>query len=301
MRILITPNGKAEIISLSTSPSAASTKKNFYKKQNKENLKKSYNKRSKSNNENNIQNIKFNSINTERNNILNINVKKPRPSILINFQEIYNKPLKNIKEKVYQRIKTTERIKSISLYDLLKKNVYNDMLNQMKKENDDKEKDCNVNNFQFRNHLSLPHDIPKIIDKVKNLKIQSNQYSLIKYIKTKESFNPILVKNYSNFSDRQLEKDNQLCKIILNNRKKDNIYKRIIEKKIKLKFSNYNNNLDRMKRDILCSARIINKYNNIKTNRELIKQTYEDFKRTYWKNINIDHLPKKNILTNEFD
>ena len=42
MRILITPNGKAEIISLSTSPSAASTKKNFYKKQNKENLKKSY-------------------------------------------------------------------------------------------------------------------------------------------------------------------------------------------------------------------------------------------------------------------
>ncbi len=300
MRILITPNGKAEIISLSTSPSAASTKKNFYKKQNKENLKKSYNKRSKSNNENNIQNIKFNSINTERNNILNINVKKPRPSILINFQEIYNKPLKNIKEKVYQRIKTTERIKSISLYDLLKKNVYNDMLNQMKKENDDKEKDCNVNNFQFRNHLSLPHDIPKIIDKVKNLKIQSNQYSLIKYIKTKESLNPVLVKNYSNFSERQLEKDNQLCKIILNNRKKENILKRIAEKKIKLKY-NYNNNLDRMKRDILCSARIINKYNNIKSNRELIKQNYEDFKRTYWKNLNIDHSQKKKILTNEYD
>ena len=300
MRILITPNGKAEIISLSTSPSAASTKKNFYKKQNKENLKKSYNKRSKSNNENNIQNIKFNSINTERNNILNINVKKPRPSILINFQEIYNKPLKNIKEKVYQRIKTTERIKSISLYDLLKKNVYNDMLNQMKKENDDKEKDCNVNNFQFRNHLSLPHDIPKIIDKVKNLKIQSNQYSLIKYIKTKESLNPVLVKNYSNFSERQLEKDNQLCKIILNNRKKENILKRIAEKKIKLKY-NYNNNLDRMKRDILCSARIINKYNNIKSNRELIKQNYEDFKRTYWKNLNIDHSQKKKTLTNEYD
>ena len=300
MRILITPNGKAEIISLSTSPSAASTKKNFYKKQNKENLKKSYNKRSKSNNENNIQNIKFNSINTERNNILNINVKKPRPSILINFQEIYNKPLKNIKEKVYQRIKTTERIKSISLYDLLKKNVYNDMLNQMKKENDDKEKDCNVNNFQFRNHLSLPHDIPKIIDKVKNLKIQSNQYSLIKYIKTKESLNPVLVKNYSNFSERQLEKDNQLCKIILNNRKKEKILKRIAEKKIKLKY-NYNNNLDRMKRDILCSARIINKYNNIKSNRELIKQNYEDFKRTYWKNLNIDHSQKKKILTNEYD
>ena len=300
MRILITPNGKAEIISLSTSPSAASTKKNFYKKQNKENLKKSYNKRSKSNNENNIQNIKFNSINTERNNILNINVKKPRPSILINFQEIYNKPLKNIKEKVYQRIKTTERIKSISLYDLLKKNVYNDMLNQMKKENDDKEKDCNVNNFQFRNHLSLPHDIPKIIDKVKNLKIQSNQYSLIKYIKTKESLNPVLVKNYSNFSERQLEKDNQLCKIILNKRKKENILKRIAEKKIKLKY-NYNNNLDRMKRDILCSARIINKYNNIKSNRELIKQNYEDFKRTYWKNLNIDHSQKKKTLTNEYD
>ena len=170
----------------------------------------------------------------------------------------------------------------------MNKNVYNDMLNQMKKENDDKEKNCNVNNFQFRNQLTVPYDIPKIIDKVKNLKIQSNQYSLIKYIKTKESFNPILVKNYSNFSDRQLEKDNQLCKIILNNRKKDNIYKRIAEKKIKLKFSNYNNNLDRMKRDILCSARIINKYNNIKTNRELIKQTYEDFKRTYWKNGTIE-------------
>jgi hypothetical protein len=302
MRILITPNGKAEIISLSTSPSAASTKLNFFKKQKKENLINSYNERLKSNNnKENKKKRKLNSLNTERKNILNINIKKLKESDLVNIKELYNKPLKNIKEKTYHRIKTTNQIKSISLYDLMNKNVYNDMLNQMKKENDDKEKNCNVNNFQFRNQLTVPYDIPKIIDKVKNLKIQSNQYSLIKYIKTKESFNPILVKNYSNFSDRQLEKDNQLCKIILNNRKKDNIYKRIAEKKIKLKFSNYNNNLDRMKRDILCSARIINKYNNIKTNRELIKQTYEDFKRTYWKNINIDHLPKKNILTNEFD
>ena len=182
----------------------------------------------------------------------------------------------------------------------MNKNVYNEMLTQMKKENDDKEKDCNVNDFKFRNHLSLPYDIPKIIDKVKNLKIQSNQYSLIKYFQTKESFNPVLVKNYSNFTERQLDKENQLCKLILNNRKKDNIYKRIAEKKLKLKY-NYNNNLDRMKRDILCSARIINKYNNIRTNRELIKQNFEDFKRTYWKNLNVDHLQKKQTLTNEFD
>ena len=274
MRILIIPNGKAEIISLSTSPSAASTKLNFFKKQKKENLINSYNERLKSsNNKENKKKRKLNSLNTERKNILNINIKKLKESDLVNIKELYNKPLKNIKEKTYHRIKTTNQIKSISLYDLMNKNVYNDMLNQMKKENDDKEKNCNVNNFQFRNHLSLPHDIPKIIDKVKN---------------------------YSNFSDRQLEKDNQLCKIILNNRKKDNIYKRIAEKKIKLKY-NYNNNLDRMKRDILCSARIINKYNNIKSNRELIKQNYEDFKRTYWKNLNIDHSQKKKILSNEFD
>ena len=299
MRILITPNGKAEIISLSTSPSAASTKINFYKNPQKDYLINSYNKRSKSNNEN-IKKKKFKSLNTEGKNILNIHVKKPRTSTLVNVQEIYNKPLKNLKEKTYHRIKTTNQIKSISLYDLMNKNVYNEMLTQMKKENDDKEKDCNVNDFKFRNHLSLPYDIPKIIDKVKNLKIQSNQYSLIKYFQTKESFNPVLVKNYSNFTERQLDKENQLCKLILNNRKKDNIYKRIAEKKLKLKY-NYNNNLDRMKRDILCSARIINKYNNIKSNRELIKQNYEDFKRTYWKNLNIDHSQKKKILTNEYD
>ena len=81
MRILITPNGKAEIISLSTSPSAASTKINFYKNPQKDYLINSYNKRSKSNNEN-IKKKKFKSLNTEGKNILNIHVKKPRTSTL---------------------------------------------------------------------------------------------------------------------------------------------------------------------------------------------------------------------------
>ena len=290
MRILIAPNGRTEIISLSTSPSPVSTKLNFFKKRRNNNSNNSNRERRKENLSDKKQYI--NSPKTERKSLINIKVRQPRGSTLLHLQEIYEKP-NNLKETIYHRIKTSNQIRSFSLYDLMNKNAYNDLLNNMKRENDSKEKDCIVSDFRFRNHSTLPFDIPKIINKVKNLKIQSNQYNLIQYLKGKDKFNPVLVKNYSNFNEKQIEKDNKFCKVILNNKKKDLIYKRIAEKKIKLKYNDYDAYLRKMKKDIIGANEIIKKYNVIKNNKALIKQNFEDFKRTYWNNLNFEHYKKK--------
>lgn len=297
MRILITPNGRTEIISLSSSPSPISTNINFYKKRGRNN---NLNNSNKEKGKINLSEKNQNKLSpkTERKNLINIKVRQPRGSSLLHLQEIYEKP-KNLKETIYQRIKTTGQIRSFSLYDLMNKNAYNDLLNKMKKENDSKEKDCIVSDFKFRNYSTVPYDIPKIINKVKNLKIQSNQYNLIKYLKGKDNFNPLLVKNYSNFNEKQIEKDNKFCKVILNNRKKDLIYKKIAEKKIKLKYNDYDAYLRKMKKDILGANEIIKKYNVIKNNKALIKQHFEDFKRTYWNNLHFENYKRKDNWSND--
>jgi len=322
MRILVTEEGKNEIKSLSISHS---NRNNTFNNNNNRNLLRKLKSRNNSINNNNIIHSKINSYNnlTNHQNFTKISIKKPRTSTINKISRLYDEnSLKNnnnintinhtLKNKSldlnYNQIKNYSKNKSPSLYNIINKKAFNNMINQLRNDQKIIDKNETIFSFKFRNHVSPINKkvlLNSLEKKCKNFKIKKENRIFIKYLNNKKEYNPIMLNNITNYSKEKIEKENKICNIILNLKGKieDKIYKKLENKK-RFEKIYCNNNFKKLGNKINDSYFLIHKYPMFEERKNKEKLIYLEklnlFKRTYWNNQHINNLHLKKVnLNNE--
>ena len=322
MRILVTEEGKNEIKSLSISHSNRNNTFN----NNTRNLSRKLKSRNESNNINLIHS-KINSYNnlTNQQNFTKISIKKPRTSTINKISRIYDENLiknhnninintinhtlknKSLDLNNYQ-IKNYSKNKSPSLYNIINKKAFNNMIKKLWNDQKIIDKNETIFSFKFRNHVS-PNNKKVLINslekKCKNFKIKKENKIFIKYLNDKKEINPIMLNNITNYSKEKIEKENKICDIILNLKGKiENTINKKLENKKRFDKIYCNNNFKKLGNKINDSYFLIHKYPMFEERKNKKKLIYLEklnlFKRTYWNNEHINNLYLNKInLNNE--
>ena len=324
MRILVTEEGKNEIKSLSIS---YSNRNNNFNNNNNRNLLRKLKSRNGTLN-NNIIHSKINSYNnlTNQQNFTKISIKKPRTSTINKISRIYDENLiknnnninintinhtlknKSLDLNNYQ-YKNYSKNKNPSLYNIINKKAFNNMINKLWNEQKIIDKNETIFSFKFRNNVS-PIDkkvlIKSLEKKCKNFKIKKENRIFINYLNNKKEINPIMLNNITKYSKEKIEKENKICKIILNLKGKiENKINDKIESKKRYDKIFCNKNIKKLGNKINDTYCLINKYPMAEERKNKEKLIYKEklniFKRTYWNNKHINNLylnKVNNIETN---
>ena len=322
MRILVTEEGKNEIKSLSIS---YSNRNNNFNNNNNRNLLRKLKSRNGTLN-NNIIHSKINSYNnlTNKQNFTKISIKKPRTSTINKISRIYDENLiknnnninintinhtlknKSLDLNNYQ-YKNYSKNKSPSLYNIINKKAFNNMINKLWNEQKIIDKNETIFSFKFRNNVS-PIDKKVLINslekKCKNFKIKKENRIFINYLNNKKEINPIMLNNITKYSKEKIEKENKICKIILNLKGKiENKINDKIESKKRYDKIFCNKNIKKLGNKINDTYCLINKYPMAEERKNKEKLIYLEklniFKRTYWNNEHINNLYLKKVNNNE--
>ena len=321
MRILVTEEGKNEIKSLSIS---YSNRNNNFNNNNRNLLRKLKSRNGTLNN--NIIHSKINSYNnlTNKQNFTKISIKKPRTSTINKISRLYDENLiKNnnninintinhtLKNKSLDlnsyHYKNYSKNKSPSLYNIINKKAFNNMINKLWNDQKIIDKNETIFSFKFRNHVS-PNDKKVLINslekKCKNFKIKKENRIFINYLNNKKEINPIMLNNITKYSKEKIEKENKICKIILNLKGKiENKINNKIESKKRYDKIYCNKNIKKLGNKINDSYCLINKYPMAEERKNKEKLIYLEklniFKRTYWNNEHINNLYLKKVNNNE--
>jgi hypothetical protein len=322
MRILVTEEGKNEIKSLSIS---YSNRNNNFNNNNNRNLLRKLKSRNGTLN-NNIIHSKINSYNnlTNQQNFTKISIKKPRTSTINKISRIYDENLiknnnninintinhtlknKSLDLNNYQ-YKNYSKNKNPSLYNIINKKAFNNMINKLWNEQKIIDKNETIFSFKFRNNVS-PIDkkvlIKSLEKKCKNFKIKKENRIFINYLNNKKEINPIMLNNITKYSKEKIEKENKICKIILNLKGKiENKINNKIESKKRYDKIYCNKNIKKLGNKINDSYCLINKYPMAEERKNKEKLIYLEklniFKRTYWNNEHINNLYLKKVNNNE--
>ena len=320
MRILVTEEGKNEIKSLSISHSNRNNTFN----NNTRNLSRKLKSRNESNN---LIHSKINSYNnlTNQQNFTKISIKKPRTSTINKISRIYDENLiknhnninintinhtlknKSLDLNNYQ-IKNYSKNKSPSLYNIINKKAFNNMINKLWNDQKIIDKNETIFSFKFRNNVSPINKkvlINSLEKKCKNFKIKKENKIFIKYLNDKKEINPIMLNNITNYSKEKIEKENKICDIILNLKGKiENTINKKLENKKRFDKIYCNNNFKKLGNKINDSYFLIHKYPMFEERKNKKKLIYLEklnlFKRTYWNNEHINNLYLNKInLNNE--
>ena len=323
MRILVTEEGKNEIKSLSIS---YSNRNNNFNNNNRNLLRKLKSRNGTLNN--NIIHSKINSYNnlTNKQNFTKISIKKPRTSTINKISRLYDENLiKNnnninintinhtLKNKSLDlnsyHYKNYSKNKSPSLYNIINKKAFNNMINKLWNDQKIIDKNETIFSFKFRNNVSPINKkvlINSLEKKCKNFKIKKENRIFINYLNNKKEINPIMLNNITKYSKEKIEKENKICKIILNLKGKiENKINNKIESKKRYDKIYCNKNIKKLGNKINDSYCLINKYPMAEERKNKEKLIYLEklntFKRTYWNNEHINNLylnKVNNIETN---
>ena len=292
MRILVTEQGKKEITSLSLSPintrSLINTKS--YRRINKTNSNKKNNKLS-----NNFSTPYLNLPKIQTDKIQNYKLKQnPLINLISRLYDSNENKYYNLSQK-----KGTEEENSdnkfhkntLSLYNIINKDAFNNMIFKIKKEQRTKEKNTCALTFKFRESLSPVNNLEKLekLEKnMKNYKIPNNNVNFIRYIKAKKEINPIILNKIIKLDNSEIEKEDKICKIILNNTAYENFFNEKVKERLKNKDVEYQKDIRKIKYDINEANSLIDKYP-IQDRFSNIREKHEDFKLKYWTKRNKSH------------
>jgi len=308
MRILITERGKREITSLSLSPtnSRISYNKSFVKKNTNSNIKQNNNNKNnnKNNNNNNNNNNKlYNNLsspylklpNIESNKIQNYKLKQnPIVNLIGRLYEESEEKFYNLspkKEKKQEDSNDKFHRKNLSLYNIINKDVLNNMIHKLKKDQRTREKNSCALTFKFRESLSPNNNLnnlDKLEKKIKKYKIPNNHINFINYIKNKKEINPIILNKITKLDNSEIEKEDKICKIILNKTAYEDFFNEKVKERIKHKDVEYIKEIKEIKNDITEANNLIEKYP-FQERFIKIKEKHEDFKLKYWTKRNKSH------------
>ena len=165
------------------------------------------------------------------------------------------------------------------------------MVVKLKKQQRTKEKNTCALTFKFRESLSPANNLEKLVKlekNMKNYKIPNNNINFIRYIKNKKEINPIILNKIIKLDNSEIEKEDKICKIILNKTAYDNFFNEKVKEKIKNKDVEYQKDIKKIKNDIYEANTLIEKYP-FQDRFSKIREKHEDFKLKYWTKKNINH------------
>ena len=296
MRILVTEKGKKEITSLSLSPvnSRRLINNKSYRRINKtnsNNKNKNYQKNKLSNNFSTPY-LNLPTIQTDK--IPNYKLKQnPMISLISRLYDTNENKLYNLSQKKDDQEDSDSIFhkKTLSLYNIINKDAFNNMIFKIKKEQRTKEKNTCALTFKFRESLSPLHNFEKL-DKLeknmKNYKIPNNNVNFIRYIKAKKEINPIILNKIIKLDNSEIEKEDKICKIILNNTAYEKFFNEKVKERLKNKDVEYQKDIRKIKYDINEANSLIDKYP-LQNRFSNIREKHEDFKLKYWTKRNKSH------------
>ena len=189
----------------------------------------------------------------------------------------------------------------ITLKEIINPTAYSAMITKMRKDNQEKQRNEVFDTQHFRS-LSHKRELNiKAINKIASTKnIKSDRFSLISYLNTKKNIAPITLRSISKLTEEELDHKDKICQIILYNKEKENLFKNVVEKKIKINKLAYVNNMKRVSSDMEISSKILNKYHNKGNKYEPYIELHDDIQR-HWKNGNYERFSHKHRLNNSID
>ena len=296
MRILVTEKGKKEITSLSLSPvnSRRLINNKSYRRINKTNSNNKNKNYQKNKLSNNFSTPYLNLTTIKTNKIPNYKLKQnPMISLIGRLYDSNENKFYNLSQKKDDQEDSDSIFhkKTLSLYNIINKDAFNNMIFKIKKEQRTKEKNTCALTFKFRESLSPLHNFEKLDKLEKNMKnyiIPNNNINFIRYIKNKKEINPIILNKIIKLDNSEIEKEDKICKIILNKTAYDNFFNEKVKEKIKNKDVEYQKDIKEIKNDMYEANTLIEKYP-IQDRFSKIREKHEDFKLKYWTKRNNNH------------
>ena len=298
MRILVTEKGKKEITSLSLSPvnSRRLINNKSYRRINKTNSNNKNKNYQKNKLSNNFSTSYLNLPTIQTNKIPNYKLKQnPMISLISRLYDTNENKFNKLSQKkgldVQEDSDSIFHKKTLSLYNIINKDAFNNMIFKIKKEQRTKEKNTCALTFKFRESLSPLHNFEKLDKLEKNMKnyiIPNNNINFIRYIKNKKEINPIILNKIIKLDNSEIEKEDKICKIILNKTAYDNFFNEKVKEKIKNKDVEYQKDIKDIKNDMYEANTLIEKYP-IQDRFSKIREKHEDFKLKYWTKRNNNH------------
>lgn len=298
MRILVTEKGKKEITSLSLSPvnSRSLINNKSYRRINKTNSNNKNKNYQKNKLSNNFSTPYLNLPNIKTDKIPNYKLKQnPMINLIGRLYDSNENKYYNLSQKKgldnQEDSDSKFHKKTLSLYNIINKDAFNNMIVKLKKEQRTKEKNTCALTFKFRESLSPVNNLEKLDKLEKNMKnyiIPNNNINFIRYIKNKKEINPIILNKIIKLDNSEIEKEDKICKIILNKTAYDNFFNEKVKEKIKNKDVEYQKDIKKIKNDIYEANTLIEKYP-FQDRFSKIREKHEDFKLKYWTKRNNNH------------
>ena len=188
------------------------------------------------------------------------------------------------------------RDKFLTFRDIIPLNSVRKMEKEILNDRKNKEKEYRVTENNFRTYYDPETDIQKFKNVLKNGKLSTNKSSLIKYLKEKE-FNPLLIKNLSDYDNLKISKVNKMCQIYFKNEDKDKLFNDLIKNKIKQQINGtkkeFQNCIHDLGKNINIIKEKVEKYERKVDDREKYRDQFNDFVAQYWLKRNLERLNKK--------
>ncbi len=148
--------------------------------------------------------------------------------------------------------------KSVSIRDIINKNAYNSILNNIEYNNEIKNKNFGINDYKLRTQRceSKENKLNKLLEK----KINVKENELINYLKGKKEINYYFVEKLSQMNDNKLEKLNKICGQNNKENEKKKFYKLNSENLIDKKRKNFEQTIKGVDNDLNKIQKILNKF-----------------------------------------
>ena len=180
--------------------------------------------------------------------------------------------------------------------EILNKTSYFELKNKIKKEKKINDRLSRVDENNFRTVYGEKNKLEKL-DELLNSNINSNRFTLIKYINQHENISDLFLKKISEGKQEKIIKANKICQIVFHNKEKTEILNGKIKEKIEIKknkeISDYKSYIENMANNLKDFSSIMKGYNKPILNRGKYKDIHNETVINYWKKFNVDRLMHK--------
>ena len=224
-----------------------------------------------------------------------INSNNLFPSIIGSYKENY--------EGANSSRVNKEKEKLLSFKEILPKKLIIQMKKKILKDRKIRERSTIVTSNDFRSGYEQESEIQKFDTILSEPRVNSNKYSLIKYLNEKK-INPLTIKIISNKDGIKINKINKMCKRIFQNDEKEKKFNDLIKKKIndQINFDKKEcqNTIKYMGKKIEKIKDKLKTYKKINDNREKFRDLFHDFVVNNWLKRDLERFNKKSTPKSEY-
>ena len=204
------------------------------------------------------------------------------------------------KENSPEMVKLKQRhnkYQKYSLGEILGKSAVIGIKKKLIKEDLMRDRLSRIDENKFRSTYENYTNLEKLEHILEYKKINPANTNLIRFVNEKKTIPKEALKKIVQFDHNQIFKANKICQTLFVHEEQDQIFKEVMNKKIKVKHTQerveFDKSLKEMNKDITLSNRIFSGYSNKVDKMEKYREKHTDIEKQYWEKFHIDELLRK--------